>query len=245
MSGVLSDEEFVVLYDENRSKNLDFLYDEYGRFDLDKMTDSECIPELRVKKSDLPKLREALQIPDSFTCYQKSVGDGMEGLCMLLRRFAYFCRYSNRIPRFGRPTPLLSMLTNEVLDFICNTHSDKITFSRSPSYTDPVYAKGAALNNCFGFIDGTVRPIVKSLSSPFFPPHVGVEPGRAKRRDPSFRPPGFSPYMEREERRVQGLDYQANCSARREPDSYSCSCLQRTQKISCIKVPMISTSKHS
>ena len=127
MSGVLSDEEFVVLYDENRSKNLDFPYDEYGRFDLDKMTDSECIPELRVKKSDLPKLREALQIPDSFTCYQKSVGDGMEGLCMLLRRLAYFCRYSNRIPRFGRPTPLLSMLTNEVLDFICNTHSHKIT----------------------------------------------------------------------------------------------------------------------
>ena len=50
MSGVLSDEEFVVLYDENRSKNLDFPYDEYGRFDLDKMTDSECIPELREKE---------------------------------------------------------------------------------------------------------------------------------------------------------------------------------------------------
>ena len=34
MNGVLSDEEFVVLYGENRSKNLDLPYDEYGRFDL-------------------------------------------------------------------------------------------------------------------------------------------------------------------------------------------------------------------
>ena len=26
-------------------------------------------------------------------------------------------------------------------------------------YTDVIHAKGAPLNNCFGFIDGTVRPI--------------------------------------------------------------------------------------
>ena len=32
MNGVLSDEEFVLFYDENRSKNLDLPYDEYGRF---------------------------------------------------------------------------------------------------------------------------------------------------------------------------------------------------------------------
>ena len=169
MNGVLSDEEFVVLYDENRSKNLDLPYDEYGRFDLDEMADSECISEFRVKKSDLPKLRDALQILDSFTCYQKSVSDGMEGLCMLLRSLAYPCRYSDKIPRFGRPTPVLSMVTNEVLDFIYNTHSHKITEWNhallSPAllqtYADAVNAKGAALNNCFGFIDGTVRPIAR------------------------------------------------------------------------------------
>ena len=73
------------MHDENRSKNLDLPYDEYGRFDLDEIADSECISEFRVKKGDLPKLRDALQIPDSFTCYEKSVSDGMEGLCMLLR----------------------------------------------------------------------------------------------------------------------------------------------------------------
>ena len=29
------------------------------------------------------------------------------------------------------------------------------------TYADAVNAKGAALNNCFGFIDGTVRPIAR------------------------------------------------------------------------------------
>ena len=50
MNGVLSDEEFVVLFDENLSKNLDLRYDEYRRFDLDEMADSECISEFSVKK---------------------------------------------------------------------------------------------------------------------------------------------------------------------------------------------------
>ena len=28
-------------------------------------------------------------------------------------------------------------------------------------YADAIYAKGAALSNCFGFVDGTVRPICR------------------------------------------------------------------------------------
>ena len=59
MNYVLSDEELVLLCNENRSKNLDLPYDEYGRFDLDEMADSECISEFRVRKSDFPKLRDA------------------------------------------------------------------------------------------------------------------------------------------------------------------------------------------
>lgn len=64
---------------------------------------------------------------------------------------------------------MLSMVTNEVLDFIYNTHSHKITEWNhallSPAllqtYADAMYAKGATLNNCFGFINGTVRPIAR------------------------------------------------------------------------------------
>ena len=72
MNGVLSDEEFVVFYDENRSKNLDLPYKKYGRFHLDEMGDSECISEFRVKKSDLPKLRDALQSLSRFSAGRRT-----------------------------------------------------------------------------------------------------------------------------------------------------------------------------
>ena len=82
------------------------------------MEDDECLAEFRVKKRDIPALAEALQIPDWISCNQRSKAEGTEALCMLLKRFAYPCRYSDMVPRFSRPVPVLSMVTNEVLDYI-------------------------------------------------------------------------------------------------------------------------------
>ena len=33
------------------------------------------------------------------------------------------------------------------------------------AFSDAVYSKGAALDNCFGFIDGTVRPVARPTRS--------------------------------------------------------------------------------
>ena len=167
--GAIDDEELLFLYEEFLPKNPDFSYENYDRLDLNDMNDSECLAEFRVKKRDLPILAEALQIPDSFTCSQRSLVSGMEGLCKLLRRLAYPCRYSDIIPRFGLPVPVLSMVCNDVLDFVYETHGHRITQWNptvlSPAdlqiYSDAVAAKGAALQNCFSFIDGTVRPICR------------------------------------------------------------------------------------
>ena len=151
--GAIDDEELLLLYEEFLPKNPDFSYENYDRLDLNDMNDSECLAEFRVKKRDLPILAEALQIPDSFTCSQRSVVSGMEGLCILLRRLAYPCRYSDIIPRFGLPVPVLSMVCNDVLDFVYETHGHRITQWNptvlSPAdlqiYSDAVAAKGAAL----------------------------------------------------------------------------------------------------
>ncbi|KAK2564013.1 hypothetical protein P5673_012222 [Acropora cervicornis] len=43
--------------------------------------------------------------------------DGVEGLCIMLKRFAYPCRYSDLIPIFERSVPELSMISNEVVDW--------------------------------------------------------------------------------------------------------------------------------
>ena len=102
-----------------------------------------------------------------FYCHQGTTTPGIEGLCVLLRRLTYPCRYSDLIPRFGRLIPELSMIYNIVLDHIYNTRGHRISQRNNPildpvsleRYAEAVHDKGAALDNCIGFIDGTVRSI--------------------------------------------------------------------------------------
>ena len=82
----ISDEEFVPLYDSYRSKNPDFGYQSYDVFDLENMNSADCKPELRVENADLPRIADALHISAVFHCKQRSICDGLEGLCVLLRR---------------------------------------------------------------------------------------------------------------------------------------------------------------
>ena len=133
------------------------------------MDKTECLAEFRVQKQDIPVLANVLQLPMNIRCPQRTIWDRIEGLCMLLRRFSYPCRYSDMISRFGRPVPELCMITNEVMDNIFNNHGHRISQWNddvlSPhllqEYADVIHAKGAPLENCFGFIDGTVRPIAR------------------------------------------------------------------------------------
>lgn len=167
--GDISEDEFVLLYDANTSKNPDFPYDCYGKFDLDEMDDSECLAEFRFHKSDIPELLDALQLPQSFTCQQGTICDGVEALCITLRRFSYPCRYSDLIPRFGRPVPELSMISNLVMDTIYQEHNHRLTQWNNTllnpalleTYACAIRRKGSPLPNCFGFVDGTVRPICR------------------------------------------------------------------------------------
>ena len=79
LADTISDEEFVLLYDCSFSKNLELRYEEYERFDLEEMADSEWRAEFRVNKRELPHLAECLQIPDAFVCNQGSVCEGIHG----------------------------------------------------------------------------------------------------------------------------------------------------------------------
>ena len=125
-------------------KNPEFPYEDYERFDLDVMDDAECKAEFRFTKSEIPRLAEALDIPATFFFHQGSTAPGMEGLCLVLKRLTYPCCYSDLIPRF------VFQWNHTILD--------PVSLER---YAEAVYDKGAALDNCIGFIDGTVRPICR------------------------------------------------------------------------------------
>ena len=88
---------------------------------------------------------------------------------MVLKQMSVPCRYSDTIYRFGRPVPVLSMVTNQVIDYIYQAHGHRLTqwnnLLLNPAalqrYTDAIARKGAPLENCFGFVDGTVHPICR------------------------------------------------------------------------------------
>ena len=65
-----------------------FSLDSYGPFDLENIDEADCKAEFCVEERDLPSLREVLGIPPTFKCPRRIICDGMEGLCMLLKRLA-------------------------------------------------------------------------------------------------------------------------------------------------------------
>lgn len=97
------------------------------------------------------------------------VYSGTEGLLILLKRFPYIfsCRLSDVIPCFACSVPELSLILNQVTSFICTNHGYLLRDLDQPwlssehleDFALAVHGKGAALENCWGFVDGTVRPI--------------------------------------------------------------------------------------
>jgi hypothetical protein len=72
---------------------------------------------------------------------------------------------------FGRPVPELCLITNEVVDWIFENHKHLImewndnilNLPAMQTYATAIHNRGGgtALDNCIGFVDGTVRPICR------------------------------------------------------------------------------------
>jgi hypothetical protein len=121
----ITDAEFILLYDYNWSKPL-FPYWKFESFDVDTWDDEECRTELRFAKKDLPLLKQLLGIPDKISCRQGTTCSREEGLFILLKRFAYPCRYTDMISRFGRDPTELCLIYNEVLDMVYEQHHHRL-----------------------------------------------------------------------------------------------------------------------
>ena len=169
LNRVINDEEFVCLYELNKSKNLDYPYWNYEKFELDNLTNAECWSEFRFYRNDIYQLQELFGIPDEIVTYNRLVVDGSEAMCVFLKRFAYPCRYSDIVSRFGRPVPQYSIITNQIMDSIYNNFHHLLENMNQPwlrpgnleLFCEVIHNKGAALDNCCGFIDGTVRPVCR------------------------------------------------------------------------------------
>jgi len=119
----LEEDDFLAIYDCVNKKNPCIPYSDYGRFHLDRITDDECKTEFRFGKPEISLLAESMDIPESFTCSNGTKATGIEGLCIVLKRYSYPCRYVDMVPRFGRSIPELCEITSEVSDFIYDNYA--------------------------------------------------------------------------------------------------------------------------
>ena len=118
---------------------------------------------------DIYLLGEVPDIPDIMKCPIEVLLDGREALSVLLKRFAYPCRFRYMVARFGRPVPQLSMITNRIMDYVFDQYSHLLTHFNQPwlsrnslrHFAAAIHDEGAPLENCWGFVDGTVRPLCK------------------------------------------------------------------------------------
>ena len=122
-------------------------------FNLENFTDSQCKTVFRFYKKDLAKLKQS----------------GIEALCILLRRLAYPNRLEDLTDMFSRPVYELSYIFNEVLNMILvyenhahlvsNFDQRWLSHVNLDTFASAISNRGAPLSHCWGFIDGTHRPI--------------------------------------------------------------------------------------
>ena len=151
----------------NTSKKADIEYWKYHAFGLNSYSDN-VRAQSRFMKRDTPRLRYALDLPNEITYhfYNDLVVDSTEALCIVLSRLAYPCRYVDMVPLFGRSVPQLSMIFNQKIDLIDSSDNHRLSDLNQgwlnprclKAFADSVHRKGAALDDAWGFIDGTVRP---------------------------------------------------------------------------------------
>ena len=110
---------------------------------------------------------DVLQLPDEIICCNGFHVDGSEALCIMLKRFAYPCRYLDLLPRFAKPVPQSCMASNHVMNLIYTQWNHLLTDLDQPwlspanlqQFSEMIHRQGGTLQNCWGFVDGTLRPV--------------------------------------------------------------------------------------
>ena len=171
--------EILLLAGENVDELLPFLFPDASEstydptrppFDLENYTDAQCKVYFRFYKNDIHRLARAFGMPERIVLPNRCVVDRVTALCIFLARLAYPNRLVTLEHFFNRPKSTLSMCISAVLDFIYDNYHQKITDLNQPwltgrfqEFADAIHAKGGPLENCIGFIDGTVRPLCRPI----------------------------------------------------------------------------------
>lgn len=176
--GKIDDEELIMLnlgLEEDESRLLQSVPREFGRFtrgprlNLDSLSDQCCLEYFRFNRAKIRDLCRFLDLPQRMRADNRIEWSSEEGLCILLRRLAYPCRLVDLQGLFGRNVSDIGRIANAVCLFIVQRWRHLIeSFTEAPwfcaervqRYVEATSAK-CPLPNCWGFLDGTVRPMCR------------------------------------------------------------------------------------
>ncbi|OWY97970.1 hypothetical protein PHMEG_00031380 [Phytophthora megakarya] len=139
------------------------------RFNINSLSEKTCIDRFRFRKADLAYLLMVFHLP-AFFIFSTDQGyrvSGIEGLCITLERLSYPSRWKDQVEKFGRSNSNLSSIFYYVCEHIGDRCSPLLrgdwnrVSSRLEDFASAISTKGSALNNLWGFIDGTVRKICR------------------------------------------------------------------------------------
>ena len=126
-TGAIEEVEYLMLTDPKKKTNPIFPYWKHAKFNINDWTEDECWADFRFHKDDLYRLQNALNFVQPIITDNRLNVDPLEALCILLKRLAFPCRYSDMIPRFGRSVPDLCLIFNKTLDKVYNDFGHLLT----------------------------------------------------------------------------------------------------------------------
>ena len=163
---LLTDEDILLLMLEDCERKTEPTHRQYHRFDIKSLSDAEFVTQFRFQRDHVGPLMRALRLKNVYKGTNAIRWSGEEGLCILLRRLCYPNRLADLVPMFGRHRTELSHIINEMCNEIFHLHKHRLSTITHPwlhfeQMAEAIYAKGACLSNCWGFLDGSQMRICR------------------------------------------------------------------------------------
>jgi len=126
------------------------------------------VERFRVDAASVRCMADALHLPHEVRePRHRHVVTRGEAMCIVLRRLAYPCRWADLEGEFGRGQSSLCAIFLHMIDWIDARYASRMQLNpvalgpRLRAYADAVAAKGAPLDTCFGFLDGTAWQVCR------------------------------------------------------------------------------------
>lgn len=142
------------------------------QFNLDNFTEEEIRQNFRFNRADIELLANGFGLPERIITGTGNNVNRICAMCMVLRRLAYPNRLSDISSMFGLSPQSMSQIINTTISLVLEHRGHLIENlnnlgwldqNKMRYYSQAISNKGAAINRCWAFLDGTKREISRPI----------------------------------------------------------------------------------